>query len=71
MKKWLEHKPYKHKITYWIMAAWFFCMAVLFFALAVSAKDNLAVYLVLVLLWIAAAVRELYYCKKDCCPPPS
>ena len=70
MKKWLEHKPYKHKITYWLMALWFLFLAVLFLALGITAKKDLAVYLVLCVFWAAAALRELYYCKKDFCSGP-
>lgn len=64
MKKWLEHRPYKHRITYWLVAIWFFFLAVLFLVLGITAGRDLACYLILCVLWVAAALRELYYCKK-------
>ena len=33
-------------------------------------RKDLACYLILCVLWVAAALRELYYCKKDFCSGP-
>lgn len=65
--KWLQWRPHKHKITYWIMAFFYLCLAVLFLALGITGGENLPVYLVLVILWLVCSAREIYYYKKDCC----
>ena len=65
MKEWLKHKAYKHKITYWIMAFFYLCIALLFLVLGITRGEDLPIYLMLVLIWLVCAGRELYYLKKD------
>ena len=65
MKELLKWRPHKYKIAYWILTLFYLCFAVLFLILGITRMEDISIYLILVLLWLVCAGRELYYLKKD------